>query len=86
MVQNLTETKRLSKKIFQTLPPNFVKGCYKSCLKFHPFCMNESEQNAAKGYFMLISHFFMPRIKIKEIFDAILKSVWPNHLVFSVIK
>jgi hypothetical protein len=61
------------KKIFQTLPSNFVKGHYKSCLKFHPFCMNESEENEAKGYFMLKKLLFLPRIKIKEIFDAILK-------------
>ncbi len=26
-------------KIFQTLPPNFVKGLYKNWFKFHPFFM-----------------------------------------------
>jgi hypothetical protein len=48
--------------------------------------MNESEQNEAKGYFMLKKLLFLPWIKIKEIFDAILKSVQPNHLVFSGTK
>jgi hypothetical protein len=36
-------------KIFKTLLPNFVKGPYKSWLKFYSFCIVESDQNEAKG-------------------------------------
>ena len=30
-------------KIFQILPPNFIKGPYKSYLKFHLFCTDSFE-------------------------------------------
>ncbi len=29
--------------------PNFAKGLNRSWHKFHPFCMDEREQNEAKG-------------------------------------
>ncbi len=36
-------------KIVCSLPVNFVRGPCKSCLKFHSFCMDESEWSKAKG-------------------------------------
>ncbi len=39
------------KKSYQVYHQNFFKRPYKSGLKFHPFCVDESEQNEAKGYF-----------------------------------
>ncbi len=45
-------------KIVSNILPNFVKGPYKSWLKFCPFFMAESEQNEAKGQSMLKKAFF----------------------------
>ncbi len=41
------------KKSFKLLMPNFVEDPHGSWFKFYPFCLDKSEQNEAKGYFML---------------------------------
>ncbi len=64
--QNLCENKRLSSKICQTSPPNFVKGLSKSWLIFCPFYMDESERNEGKGWFMLKKPFFYQLSQLKK--------------------
>ncbi len=49
MVQNSTETEKLSSKNLLNLPPNFVKGLNKSRHKFLPFCKDKRKQIGAKG-------------------------------------
>jgi hypothetical protein len=81
MIQNFTETKRLSSKNFQILPPNFVKGPNKIWLKFCLFCMDESEQNEAKGSLMLKKALYLQRMKIDQIsikFKSQLRQNWQN--------
>jgi len=56
------------KKTFQTLPPNLIKGPYKSWLTFCPFCMDEKERNEANSSFILKKPFFYHGSKFNEYF------------------
>ncbi len=60
------------RKIFRTLPSNFIKGLNKSWLKFLSFCTDESEQNEVMGSFMLKTAFFLVTIEMYEMFNEIL--------------
>jgi hypothetical protein len=49
MVQNLDESKSFGSKNLSSFTVKFSSGLNERWHKFHSFCMNESEQNEAKG-------------------------------------
>jgi hypothetical protein len=49
------------KKSFELLTPSIVKGLNKSWLKFHPFCMGESEKKPLVYLYSKSPFFYQPK-------------------------